>query len=235
MTILIGILTGSFFGIALVNIPAFKAIKDYFLNNDNLMMLSIVIGLVHIIFGKIVAAYKTKLQKGTKYCIAPFSWVFVITALAIVLGLPALNVHLPEIVINTGYGIAAAGLLLALLYNSPGKNVFLNFGTGLWNTYNMASGLLGDTLSYIRLFAIGLTGSILGGVFNTLSVTTTESLPLVARIIVMLLILAVGHGINFGLCMISSMVHPLRLVFVEYYKNSEFEGGGEAYVPFKKA
>ena len=111
----------------------------------------------------------------------------------------------------------------------------MNFGTGLWNTYNMASGLLGDTLSYIRLFAIGLTGSILGGVFNTLAVTMTDGMNIVARAICMLLILLVGHSINIALCTISSLVHPLRLIFVEYYKNAEFEGGGKAYEPFRKA
>lgn len=111
----------------------------------------------------------------------------------------------------------------------------MNFGSGLWNTYNTVFGLLGDVLSYIRLFAVGLTGSILGGVFNSLAISMTESLPGVARFICMLLILLVGHGLNFGLCMISSLVHPIRLIFVEYYKNSEFEGGGKSYVPFKKA
>ena len=115
------------------------------------------------------------------------------------------------------------------------KNIFLNFGTGLWNTYNMASGLLGDTLSYIRLFAIGLTGAILGGVFNQLAVDMTEGMNIVLRAVCMLLILLIGHSINIGLCTISSLVHPLRLIFVEYYKNAEFEGGGKEYTPFKKA
>ena len=133
------------------------------------------------------------------------------------------------------FGIAVIGLVVAYLYNSPGKNIFLNFGTGLWNTYNMASGLLGDTLSYIRLFAIGLTGAILGGVFNQLAVDMTEGMNIVLRAVCMLLILLVGHAINIGLCTISSLVHPLRLIFVEYYKNAEFEGGGKEYRPFKKA
>ncbi len=235
MTIVVGALTGSFFGIALADVPALHSIKDYFLSSDNLMTLSIVIGLVHIVFGKVVAAYKVKIQRGVKYSVAPFAWVFVIVSLLLAMGLPMLDIHLPAMVVNVCYGIAVAGLLVAFLYNSPGKNVFLNFGTGVWNTYNIASGLLGDTLSYIRLFAIGLTGSILGGVFNSLATTMTEGLPVVMRFILMLLILLIGHSLNFGLCMISSLVHPLRLVFVEYYKNSEFEGGGKEYQPFKEA
>ena len=233
--IIVGTCTGSFFGIALADVPALSKVKDYFVSSDNLMTFSIVIGLVQIIFGKTVAAFKMKAQKGVKYSIAPFAWVFVITALALAFGLPMLNLQLPETVKTVFIGIAVIGLVVAYLYNSPGKNIFLNFGTGLWNTYNMASGWLGDTLSYIRLFAIGLTGAILGGVFNQLAVDMTEGMNIVLRAVCMLLILLVGHAINIGLCTISSLVHPLRLIFVEYYKNAEFEGGGKEYRPFKKA
>ena len=179
--IIVGTCTGSFFGIALADVPALSKVKDYFVSSDNLMTFSIVIGLVQIIFGKTVAAFKMKAQKGVKYSIAPFAWVFVITALALAFGLPMLNLQLPETVKTVFIGIAVIGLVVAYLYNSPGKNIFLNFGTGLWNTYNMASGLLGDTLSYIRLFAIGLTGAILGGVFNQLAVDMTEGMNIVLR------------------------------------------------------
>ena len=233
--IIVGTCTGSFFGIALADVPALSKVKDYFVSSDNLMTFSIVIGLVQIIFGKTVAAFKMKAQKGVKYSIAPFAWVFVITALALAFGLPMLNLQLPETVKTVFIGIAVIGLVVAYLYNSPGKNIFLNFGTGLWNTYNMASGLLGDTLSYIRLFAIGLTGAILGGVFNQLAVDMTEGMNIVLRAVCMLLILLVGHAINIGLCTISSLVHPLRLIFVDFHKNAEFEGGGKEYRPFKKA
>ena len=233
--LIVGTCTGSIFGVALATVPALAAVKDYFVSSDNLMTFSIIIGLVQIVFGKTVAALKTMQQKGTKYGIAPMAWVFVIIALLCALGLPMLHVQLPSMVVNVCFGIAGLGLIVAFLYNSPGKNVFLNLGTGLWNTYNMASGLLGDTLSYIRLFAIGLTGSILGGVFNSLAIDMTEGMNVFLRIIVMLLILLLGHAINFGLCTISSLVHPLRLIFVEYYKNAEFEGGGKDYQPFKKA
>ncbi|MDR2968971.1 MAG: ATPase [Tannerellaceae bacterium] len=235
MTVIVGALTGSFFGIALVDLPQFQALKDYILSSDNLMTLSVIIGIVHILYAKTIGAYKIKLQRGLKYSIASFAWVFIIAAMICIFGLPALDVHIPDRAVYILYGIAAVGGVVALFYNSPGKNIILNFFSGLWNTYNTVFGLLGDVLSYIRLFAVGLTGTILGGVFNSLAISMTESLPGAARFIAMLLILLVGHGLNFGLCMISSLVHPIRLIFVEYYKNSDFEGGGTAYVPFKKA
>lgn len=232
--VFVGTITGSFFGIELAKVEAFAPVKEYFLNSDNLMTLSIVIGLIQILFGKCVAAYKIKLQRGFKHSVAPFAWVFIIAALLIALGLPMLDIQLPQFIVYTMYGIAGAAGLLAFLYNSPGQNVFLNVGKGVYKAYEVASGLLGDTLSYIRLFAIGLTGSILGGVFNTLAISMTEDLNVVVRIFAMLLILLTGHAINFGLCTISSLVHPLRLIFVEYYKNAEFEGGGKEYNPYRK-
>ncbi len=233
--LIVGTCTGTFFGIAFVDIKAFEEVKDYFVSSDNLMTFSIIIGLVQILFGKTVAALKTMSQKGTKYGIASLAWVFIILAMCVVFGLPALDVQLPETVETIALVVAGLGLLVAFLYNTPGKNIFLNFGTGLWNTYNVVSGLLGDTLSYIRLFAIGLTGGILGGVFNSLAVDMTAGMNAGLRVVCMLLILLLGHAINIGLCTISSLVHPLRLIFVEYYKNAEFEGGGKDYQPFKKA
>lgn len=233
-TVIFGALTGSFFGVELGKLEALDSFKNYFLNSDNLMSLAIIVGLLQIIFGKCVAAAQIIALKGIKHGIAPIAWVVVIVSALGALGLPIIGIKLPESIITVLYGFSGTGLLIAFLYNTPGKNVFLNFGTGLWNAYNMASGLLGDTLSYIRLFAIGLTGAILGGVFNDLAFNMTEGMNIVFRSVAVLLILLIGHSINFGLCMISSLVHPLRLTFVEYYKNAEFAGGGAAYKPFKK-
>lgn len=232
-TIIFGLLSGSFLGIALADVKALSSFKHYFLNTDNLMTLSIIVGLLQIVFGKCVAAAQVIYLKGWKYGIAPIGWIVVIVAALTIYGLPMLEIALPPVALNVCNALMLAGLLVAMFYNSPGKNVFMNFGSGLWNAYNLASGLLGDTLSYIRLFAIGLTGAILGGVFNELAFTMTDGLNVVLRAVLVLLILLVGHSINFGLCMISSMVHPLRLTFVEYYKNAEFAGGGKSFNPFK--
>jgi len=232
---IVGCLSGSFFGVELVKLSAFASVKDYFLTSDNLMTISLVLGIIHILFGKSVAALKKISQKGIKYGIASFAWVFVITSGILAFGLPVLDIKISELTTNILLSIAGLSLIPALLYNSPGKNIFLNLGSGIWNMYNIASGMLGDTLSYIRLFAIGLTGAILGSVFNSLAMTMTYGMSIIPKVIFMTIILLFGHTLNFGLCTISSLIHPLRLVFVEYYKNAEFEGGGKEYEPFKKA
>lgn len=227
---IVGFAMGSVFGVTM----GYAQVDGYLFGQDNMMMISILLGLLQILFAKLVAAYKTKVQRGLKYALAPFAWVVLILALAAYIAISQEVIVLPAWVDYVVYSIIGVSALVAFLYNTPGKNPLLNIGSGLWNTYNVASGLLGDTLSYIRLFAIGLTGGILGWVFNSLAIEQTASLPIYIRVPLMLVILLLGHGLNLGLAMISSFVHPLRLTFVEYYKNSEFEGGGKPYTPLEK-
>lgn len=237
-TAIVGSLMGTVFGMVMpwTGGTILGSVPDtYILNQNTMMYLSVVLGLVQIVFGKFIAGYKTQVQKGFKYGLATYCWA----ALILFGGLGLVAMKLGEgnpmlaMASKALLGIAALAFVIALFYNTPGKNIFLNFGSGLWATYNNASGLLGDTLSYIRLFAIGLTGGILGGVFNKLAVQVGGGLPVGLNFVVMAIILLFGHGLNFGLCMISSLVHPLRLTFVEFYKNAEFEGGGRQYTPFK--
>lgn len=223
----IGLFVGSVFGVTL----PYATPKDYFLNQDNLMALSIVLGLLQIFFAKGVAAYKTQVQKGLKFALAPYSWIIFLIAIGAMLGIPYLSVSIPSIVTYILYAIVGISGAIILFYNTPGANPLVNVGSALWAAYNNASGLLGDTLSYIRLFAIGLTGAVLGSVFNTLAIEQTEGLNIFVRFPLMLFILLAGHSINIGLAIIGALVHPIRLTFVEYYKNSEFEGGGIEYSP----
>lgn len=230
----IGFFSGSFFGIELVKVPFLASIRSFFIDSENMMVISLALGMIQIIFAKYISAFKKKSQSGLSASLSLFAWPTLIVMLLILLGLPALDITLPSWVEYTLWGIAGLCILLALLWNSPGKNIFLNIGKGLWDTYNVASGLLGDTLSYIRLFAIGLTGAILGQVFNSLALQVTSGVAWYIAVPVGLIILLLGHTINFGLTMISALVHPIRLTYVEYFNNSEYEGGGEPYNPLNE-
>ena len=245
-TVLVGLLTGSFFGIALdlVEWQWLSGVKKLFITQGNygemlggynpMMLIAVVIGVIQILFGMVVNVMKVNKQHGFKHALGHLAWVILIVTAIAYLALPALGVAIIGILSYTFYAILGLAVLIILFYNSPGKSLFVNFGSALWNTYNMATGLLGDTLSYIRLFALGLTGSILGGVFNTLAIDLTADVNPFARWFLVLLILLFGHTINFALCLIGAFVHPLRLTFVEFYKNAGFEGGGKAYTPFKR-
>ena len=133
------------------------------------------------------------------------------------------------------YVALGLGAVLLLLLNNPKRNPLINFGAGLWDLYNNITGLLSDVLSYIRLFAIGLSGGILASVFNALAAGfVPEGAGIVTRLLIMIPILLIGHGINLFMSTISSFVHPMRLTFVEFYKNAGFEMTMRTFDPLRK-
>ena len=230
-TMVCGLLTGTCFGFNLydIQLPLFQSLKEAIsLDNQQMFNLSLILGGVQIIFGMILKAVNQTIQFGFKYAVATIGWLFILVSTAIAFAAPGLmpmggTIHLVFLVI---------GVLMAYLYNSPGKNVFINIGLGLWDSYNMATGLLGDVLSYVRLFALGLSGGILASVFNSLAVGMSPD-NVIAGPIVMVLIFVIGHAINMFMNVLGAMVHPMRLTFVEFFKNSGYEGGGKEYKPFK--
>ena len=103
--------------------------------------------------------------------------------------------------------------------------------------------MLSDVLSYIRLFAIGLSGGVLAQVFNSLAmglsglsegVDGSAWYVVALQIVAASIILLIGHGINLFMSAISSFVHPMRLTFVEFYKNAGFEMGQRSFEPIRK-
>ncbi len=231
-TMVTGLLTGGFFGFALYDLdwPVVQALKEKaFFDNNRMFMLSLVLGVVQVLFGMCMKVFNRIKQQGFKYSLSTVGWIVLLVSFIVAALLPnALpmfgTVHLIVLV---------PAALLIYFYNSPDKNPFLNLGIGLWDTYNMATGLLGDVLSYVRLFALGLSGGILASVFNSLAAGMSPD-NAIAKPIVYVLIFLIGHAINIFMNTLGAIVHPVRLTFVEFYKNSEFEGGGKKYSPFRK-
>ena len=231
-TMVCGLLTGTCLGFNLydIQIPFFQAVKETIsLDNQQMFNLSLILGGIQIIFGMILKAVNQTIQFGFKYAVATVGWLLVLISTAIAFAAPGImgmgsTVHMI---------IAGIGLAMAFLYNSPDKNIFVNVGLGLWDSYNMCTGLLGDILSYVRLFALGLSGGILASVFNSLAVGMSPD-NIIAGPIVMVLIFVIGHSINMFMNVLGAMVHPMRLTFVEFFKNAGYEGGGKEYTPFKK-
>lgn len=230
-TAICGLLTGTCFGFNLydLHVPFIQKMKEVImLDNQQMFNLSLILGAIQIIFGMTLKAVNQAIQFGFKYAISTIGWLLVLVSTAVAFAAPGVmamggTLHL---------AILAVGGLMVYLFNSPGKNIFLNIGLGLWDTYNMATGLLGDILSYVRLFALGLSGGILAGVFNSLAVGMSPD-NVIAGPIVMVLIFVIGHSINIFMNVLGAMVHPMRLTFVEFFKNAGYEGGGKEYKPFK--
>ncbi len=232
MTTVFGLLCGSAFGLQIFSNPPIDFQKYFF-------TWALAIGIVQIIFGMILKVVLISSTVGFKYSFGTLGWLLVVAGASIAGGLPLLNENwvIPFFTLSSPlfYAVAGVGVVMMLFLNSPGKNVFLNFGLGLWDTYNNITGILSDVLSYIRLFAIGLSGGILAIVFNDLAAGfVPEGANIVVRILIMLPVLLIGHGINLFMSVISSFVHPMRLTFVEFYKNAGFEMATRAFNPLRK-
>ena len=120
---------------------------------------------------------------------------------------------------------------MILLFNDPKANLIIRILKGMWQLYDI-TGLFGDVLSYIRLFALGVSGGILGLVINSIA-GEFLGIPYIGWLI-WIVFLIIGHTGNILLSGLGSFVHPMRLTFVEFYKNSGWTGGGKEYKPFKK-
>ena len=247
-TILFGVAGGTFFGIELYKsgLPLYRdvaksleGVEGSFVKDpiQNAMLIaSLSLGVVQMLLGMFINGTKQAKQKGFKHSISTFSWplLFIFSganfAYTNATGMPFLN---------PAYAVLGGLSLFGIFFmNTPGKNPLINFGTGLWDAYNNIVGGVGDLLSYIRLFALALASSILGLVFNDLGAqilsTDGNILTIILSGLGMLVIMAVGHAMNIFMSTLSSAVHPLRLTFVEFYKNAGFEGGGKAFSPFKR-
>ena len=125
-----------------------------------------------------------------------------------------------------------SGIGLVLVSHDLKLSLFKRVGGGLLPLFFIFTGLLGDALSYVRLFALGVASSVLGLVVNQIGMQIMDSgwWGWILGIVFLLF----GHSLNLALAILGAFVHPLRLTFVEFYNNAQFEGGGIEYKPFKK-
>jgi len=194
---------------------------------EDLFYVALTLGTIQVLFGMLLKAISRMRQSGFMAGLSTLGWMLFIIGLVRLL--------LPSIITASPAAWAApltyAGMALILLFNDLNANIFLRVGKGLWEIYGV-TGVFGDILSYVRLFALGVSGSILGIVINEIS-WSLRTIPYIGYGLTFVG-LVVGHTGNMLLGMLSSFVHPLRLTFVEFYKNAGFEGGGKPYRPFRR-
>lgn len=200
------------------------------------MVLAICIGVFHLCLAMSVKAALYTQRFGFKATISTWGWLLLIVGGLVVTILSTLGWLSPSITRGLIIGIGGISALAIYIFNTPGRNPLLNIGAGLWDTYNMATGILGDVLSYIRLYALGLAGGMLGGAFNNLGGMVLGGDPASAtwQWVPFAIILLLGHVLNLLMSCLGAFVHPLRLTFVEYFKNSGYEGKGRMYNALKK-
>ncbi len=222
-TTIIGLISGTLFGLEMAKVTLFVDYKDLFLNQGQLFNLALAIGFVQIIFGMGISVYKSVIFQGWLYAFNKIGWI--ITSLSM-LDLFVLKLAPVATGITVWIGVG-----FIVFFGSPKDGVLKSFGLGLADLYNI-TGIAGDLLSYIRLFALGVSSAILGLVVNSIALSA-KGVPYVG-IGLTVFILIVGHTANMMLASLSAFVHPMRLTFVEFYKNTGFFGGGKPYEPLKK-
>ena len=199
---------------------------------DGTMVLALLVGIVHICLALIVKTYQTTKVKGFANSLSTCGWTLLIVGGVIVGGLALMGVMDKAL---TKWIVIVIGCLSALgifFLNDLHRNPLLNVGSGLWETYNTATGLLGDVLSYLRLYALGLAGAKLGEAFNAIGVQALGDGGF--GWIAFILIVVIGHTLNVAMCVLGAFVHPLRLNFLEFFKNSGYEGSGRRYKPLQQ-
>lgn len=240
--------------------PIFESIKNYvtFSNpadRTGPMVFAILLGVAQLLLGYILNAYSRCKSDGWQGLFQPLGTILIMLG-AVVLVMVWMYkptevnpfekfavgpIPIGEWLIAVGGGtvaglvklttiLVAVGVVFVLLFNNIGSNFFIRPVKGLWEMYNIVTGLLSDLLSYIRLFALGLAGGLLGSAFNDIALMLKDVFP--GGIVLTILVMIIGHTLNFLLNAIGSFVHPLRLTFVEFYKAVGFNGGGKPFIPF---
>ena len=245
MTFVVGIFLGTFFGMSILEAswaPAWLkglCIDGWFPDAKIAgfpvqMVLAVAIGVLHICLAMIIKTINFTKRFGFKKTVATWGWTTLIVGGLVVVSLGMTEVLSAEAFKWTIIALVVVSGLAIYVFNTPGRNPLLNIGSGLWDTYNMVTGLLGDVLSYIRLYALGLAGGMLGNAFNIMGTMILDIPVPGVNWVFCIIILIFGHVLNLAMSCLGAFVHPLRLTFVEYFKNSGYEGSGAKYNPLTK-
>ena len=237
-TLVVGFFMHTFFSNDISQWKMFQPIKGIFLpaeiaGYDGAMVLSLVVGILHLCLAMIVKTYIATRNNGFLESLGTWGWTLLIVGGVIVAGIALAGVIDASV---TKWIVIALGVVSALgifVFNNIHRNPLVNIGSGLWDTYNTATGLLGDVLSYLRLYALGLAGAMLGYAFNDLGKMVLGDGHSIAPWIGFIVIVVIGHTLNIAMCALGAFVHPLRLNFLEFFKNSGYEGSGRNFNPLK--
>ena len=218
-TFIMGALTGGFFGDFLTQLVKLTTGGNFVLPalftplNDTLMILlgSMCLGLVQIITGMAISFIRK--LKAHQYLDALFEeatwWV-------VFAGIGCMALGITNLVLYAGIALVIVGPLIT------GKGMGKIMGI-FGSIYNHVTGYFGDILSYARLMALMLAGSVIAQVFNTLG-----AIP--GSLVIFLVISFAGNALNFALNLLGCYVHDLRLQCLEYF-GKFYEDGGKPFRP----
>lgn len=225
-TVVYGVLAGSYFGVSPPPGTLLGHLHVLDLADFSVMMaLSLIIGAAHI-------AYASA-KDGLRYPrwpqrLAPFGWAGVIVGGLGAWGGTQLE---SQALLYGGAGLAGLGLLLVVGFAGYGEKPLMRVVKGI-SALTGLSGAFGDVLSYLRLFALGLASASLAMAFNDMARDIRDAVPGIGLLFA-LLVLLLGHSLNFILSVSSGFIHGLRLNVIEFFKWG-VKDEGNPYRPFER-
>lgn len=253
-TIVYGVLAGSYFGVTPQWLERFQLKfqgQPLVANKDVMMIVSLLIGVLHLALANLITAWR---NRGRSVALSSVGWALALVG-GLTFGLFTQGTHLVPSAIGNWWQAAPetfqpqvkqvglisliSGLVLVFLFSSTrpllsskpadwGLRLIDGF-LGLTNV----SKAFGDTLSYLRLFALGLASAQLAMTFNNLA-NGVMGVPGLGFLLA-LLILIIGHGVNILLGIMSGVVHGLRLNCIEFFNWSLTDEGYPFQAFSKKA
>ena len=219
-TFIVGAMTGGFFGdfltqlVAIVSPGTVFTLPKLFDPLDDLTMIligSMALGLVQIITGMAISLIeKCKRKKFLDAFFEEITWWIVFLGIALA-------------VLKKGTAVLYLGCALVLLGPIVQGKGWGKLTGAFGSIYNHVTGYFGDILSYTRLMALMLAGSVIAQVFNMLA-----AMP--GNVVAFLIISMLGNAMNFGLNLLGCYVHDLRLQCLEFF-NKFYVDGGKPFRP----
>lgn len=220
-TMLVGLCFGSLFG-GLIPIPAL--VLDPMQDFMTMIVASVALGFVHLLVGLALKGVQLMREGNPKAVVYDvFSWMFILVGLLMVALTTILKGN--PLFKTVGFVMAIVGAVLILLFSARDEKGIGRFTWGLYNLYG-ATSYIGDLVSYTRLTAIMLAGAYIGYAMNMIGgMLTGLGIP---GFVVAAVIIIGAHLFNLFLSSLSSYVHAMRLIYVEFF-GKFFEGGGKPF------
>lgn len=239
MAFLVGIPFGGWFGLTPAQVPEWLTKADGTLFKGQIWNLStqdgvsflqnlaLVLGITHLSFGMFLAGLH-KWMHGKKM---EAIWVDFTSHLLIAGGI--FMAAAPESMAGTAKTTMLVIVALAVWGKGHGSAWYLRPIFGVLGLVNFGIGMLSNSLSYLRILALGLVTGALAMAVNQVAVELGKLFPIFIAIPVIIVICLVGHLVSIALNTLGSFIHSARLQFIEFFSQF-FEGGGRGYSPFKR-
>jgi V/A-type H+-transporting ATPase subunit I len=218
ISLLWGFLCGSFFGFLLYKPVIAVNMTDQ--SRFLLMQISFVMGAIHLSTAQLLQSFRLfpDLRFMGKVGWAVFIWGM--------LGVVRMFVLNTDVSWGTPWPyLLITGAVLAILFESPGKNIIKMILVGVANFPLAMLGAFSDIISYVRLMAVGLASGVLAASFNELALNSGSWLIAIPTLVL-------GHALNLGLAMIALFAHGVRLNMLEFSNNLGMQWTGYIYKPF---